>query len=113
MLRYVHSQTFQIVMTNTPDFSTPAPGTLLRHTDGGCYRFHGLARHSESLEWLCIYEHLWPFAPGWWARPAAEWAGRFTPMTAEALETARAQDRLTAQAAVTQHKAARRAAAQR
>lgn len=100
-------------MSDTPDFSTPAPGTLLRHTDGGCYRFHGLARHSDTQEWLCIYEHLWPFAPGWWARPAHEWAGRFTPITAQALATALAGDRAVAQDAVTHHKAARRAAATR
>ncbi len=41
-----------------------------RHYKGGLYRFIGLSRHSETLEPMVTYEHLWPHEQGLWNRPA-------------------------------------------
>jgi hypothetical protein len=58
-----------------------------RHYKGGLYRLIGVAKHSETLEPLVVYEHLWPHAPGLWVRPEAMFHGtladgslRFTPL---------------------------------
>lgn len=40
-----------------------------RHYKGGEYRVLGLARHSETLEPLVIYQALYGEC-GWWVRPA-------------------------------------------
>ncbi|WP_415908676.1 DUF1653 domain-containing protein [Oleiharenicola sp. Vm1] len=58
--------------------SEPRPG-LYRHYKGNPYRVHGLARHSETLEVLVVYEALYG-AGGTWVRPAA--------MFVESVETA-------------------------
>jgi hypothetical protein len=42
-----------------------------RHYKGGLYRYVGEARHSETMEALVVYEHLWPKERGLWVRPAA------------------------------------------
>jgi hypothetical protein len=85
---------------------------LFRHQDGGIYRFLFISKHTDDLAELVNYEHIWPFAAGAkWSRPAHEWAGRFTPITASDLAEAQKVDRETAQAAIAQAKAARRAAA--
>ncbi|MDP3069899.1 MAG: DUF1653 domain-containing protein [Opitutaceae bacterium] len=61
----------------------PRPG-LYRHYKGQEYRVTGLARHSETLEPLVIYQALYG-ARGMWVRPAAmfgetvEIAGRRVP----------------------------------
>lgn len=58
-----------------------------RHYKGGLYRVVGTARHSETLEPMVVYEHLWPHEPGLWVRPAEMFHGkledgrvRFTPL---------------------------------
>jgi len=58
-----------------------------RHYKGGLYRVVGVAKHSESLEPLIVYEHLWPNPPGLWVRPQEMFEGRiedgrlrFTPL---------------------------------
>ncbi len=58
-----------------------------RHYKGGLYRFVGLARHSETLEPMVVYEHLWPHEHGLWVRPAEMFHGtlddgtiRFKPL---------------------------------
>lgn len=40
-----------------------------RHYKGGLYRKIGIARHSETLEDVVLYEHLWPHPRGLWVRP--------------------------------------------
>lgn len=42
-------------------------GGIYRHYKGKTYKVHDLARHSESLEWLVIYECLYenPSAKIW------------------------------------------------
>ncbi len=62
----------------------PRPGRY-RHFKGHEYRVIGLARHSESLEPLVVYEPLYGEG-GLWVRPAAmfsEWVagpdGRLVP----------------------------------
>ncbi len=47
----------------------PRPG-LYRHYKGGEYRVVGIARHSETLEPLVVYEALYG-GRGLWVRPAA------------------------------------------
>lgn len=90
---------------------TLQPGQLIRHQDGGIYRYHSTALHTDDKAELVVYEHVWPFDAGQlWARPAYEWPSRFTPITTTDLREAQKQDRLAAQAAVTNAKATRRAA---
>jgi hypothetical protein len=47
----------------------PRPG-LYRHYKGNAYRVLGLARHSETLEPLVVYQALYG-EHGLWVRPAA------------------------------------------
>lgn len=110
-------------MSNTPNSnptSDQTPGAdqhpdgaaLYRHQDGGIYRFVGMASHTTDLADLVIYEHIWPFALGVkWARPAAEWASRFKPISQQEMLQALQEDRITAQHVIIQAKAARRARA--
>lgn len=49
--------------------SEPRPG-LYRHYKGNEYRVLGLARHSETLEPLVVYDALYG-ERGRWVRPAA------------------------------------------
>ena len=48
--------------------SEPRPG-LYRHYKGNEYRVLSIARHSETLEPLVIYQALYG-ERGWWVRPA-------------------------------------------
>ena len=41
-----------------------------RHFKGGEYRVHGVARHSETGEWLAVYTPLYGEG-GLWVRPLA------------------------------------------
>lgn len=50
----------------------PKPG-LYRHYKGNEYRVLGLARHSETLEALVVYQALYG-ERGLWVRPAAMWS---------------------------------------
>ena len=52
--------------------SEPQPGRY-RHYKGGEYRVLGLARHSETLEPVVVYETLYGDR-GLWVRPAAMFA---------------------------------------
>lgn len=81
-----------------------------RHTDGGLYRFVADARHSEDQSAVVVYEHLWPFTPGVWVRPAQEFQERFAPIEEAFVQAAMQGDRTAAQEAVNSAKAARRAA---
>ena len=49
--------------------SEPRPGRY-RHYKGGEYRVLGIARHSETLEPLVVYQPLYGES-GLWVRPAA------------------------------------------
>lgn len=63
--------------------AAPNPG-LYRHYKGNDYRVVGLARHSETMEVLVVYQALYG-ERGLWVRPAAmfvetvEVAGRVVP----------------------------------
>ncbi|WP_063899452.1 DUF1653 domain-containing protein [Burkholderia ubonensis] len=92
------------------DTDSLRPGQLVRHQDGGIYRYHSTARHTDDQSELVVYEHVWPFDAGQlWARPAHEWPSRFQPITNDELREAQQQNRLEAQTSVTNAKAARRA----
>ena len=45
----------------------PTPG-LYRHYKDNPYRVHGVALHSETREWLVVYEALYGDG-GWFVRP--------------------------------------------
>lgn len=47
------------------------PG-LYRHFKGGEYRVLFLARHSETEEWMVVYQALYG-EKGIWVRPASMW----------------------------------------
>ncbi|HVZ66382.1 MAG TPA: DUF1653 domain-containing protein [Lacunisphaera sp.] len=71
-------------MSDLPPLPTePRPG-LYRHYKGNDYRVLGLARHSETLDPLVVYQALYG-ERGLWVRPAAmftetvEVAGRRVP----------------------------------
>ena len=53
---------------------TPAisPG-LYRHYKGQLYQVFSFARHSETREWMVVYQALYGDF-GWWVRPAAMFA---------------------------------------
>lgn len=97
-------------MSQAQSSNNPAPGSLYRHVDGGIYRVLAVATHSEDLSLVVVYEHVWPFTNKAWVRPLEEWPSRFTHITRQDLLTAMAGNREQAQEAITQHKAARRAA---
>jgi len=60
-------------MSDLPPLPTePKPG-LYRHYKGNDYRVTGLARHSETLEPLVVYQALYG-ERGLWVRPAAMFA---------------------------------------
>jgi hypothetical protein len=56
-------------MNETPLPTEPRPGRY-RHYKGNEYRVLGLARHSETLEPLVVYQALYG-ERGLWVRPAA------------------------------------------
>lgn len=60
-------------MSDLPPLPTePKPG-LYRHYKGNEYRVLGLARHSETLEPLVVYQALYG-ERGTWVRPAGMWS---------------------------------------
>lgn len=92
--------------------NAPKQGQLVRHIDGGIYRFVGLSQHTDDQSLMYNYHHIWPFEQSVipWARPSDQWGSRFVPITEQDLEEAMRQDRAQAQQAVLEAKAARRAA---
>lgn len=56
--------------------AVPLPGRY-RHYKGGQYQVLGLARHSETLEPLVVYQALYG-ERGLWVRPAAMWTETVT-----------------------------------
>lgn len=78
-------------LTNqTEEYMTEADARRIathEHYKGGLYRVIGEARHSETEEWLVVYEQLWPKARGLWVRPREMFHGnledgtvRFRPL---------------------------------
>ncbi len=62
-------------MSDLPALPTEPTLGLYRHYKGNDYRVIGLARHSETLEPMAVYEALYGEG-GLWVRPAAmfrEW----------------------------------------
>jgi len=49
----------------------PKPG-FYRHYKGNLYQVFGMARHSETEEWLVVYQALYA-ERGYWVRPLALW----------------------------------------
>lgn len=66
-----------------PKPAEPCPG-LYRHYKDNAYRVHGLALHTETNEWMVVYEALYG-SGGMFVRPAAmfvetvEVAGKHVP----------------------------------
>lgn len=52
------------------------PGDIWQHFKGGKYRIIAVAKHSETLEDLVIYEALYENVTSkYWARPLADFLG--------------------------------------
>lgn len=51
--------------------NAPSPG-IYRHYKGAQYRVLGMARHSETEEWLVVYQALYG-EHGFWVRPLTLW----------------------------------------
>lgn len=85
------------------------PPIYYRHIDGGYYRLICHAKHSDDLAEQVVYEHLWPFAPGYWVRPLSEFQRRFTPVAESEWLEAQKQPRAAAQEHISRQKAERRA----
>jgi hypothetical protein len=49
----------------------PTPG-IYKHYKGNLYQVLGLARHSETEEWLVVYQALYG-EKGYWLRPLTLW----------------------------------------
>lgn len=56
--------------------TTLKPG-VYRHFKGNLYRLLYVARHSETLEYMVVYQALYG-ERGIWVRPAAMWTERVT-----------------------------------
>jgi len=56
---------------NTPPAGAPGAGTY-RHYKGPLYRVLGTAQHSETDEWMVIYQALYG-EKGFWVRPLSLW----------------------------------------
>ena len=50
----------------------PRPG-IYRHFKGNLYRLVAIARHSETLEEMAVYQALYGDR-GFWVRPASMWS---------------------------------------
>ena len=61
------------MQNHPPKPAEPRPG-LYRHYKGNPYRVTGLALHSETREWLMVYEALYGDG-GLFVRPAAMFTG--------------------------------------
>ena len=48
------------------------PPGRYRHFKGGAYEVLGIARHSETEEWMVVYQALYG-ERGIWVRPAGMW----------------------------------------
>lgn len=57
-------------------FPEPKPG-VYRHFKGNLYRVIGVARHSETLEPLVVYQALYG-ERGLWVRPLSMWSESVT-----------------------------------
>ena len=55
---------------SAPD-NAPVPG-IYKHYKGNLYQVFGLARHSETEEWLVVYQALYA-ERGYWVRPLSIW----------------------------------------
>lgn len=51
--------------------NAPTPG-IYKHYKGNLYQVLGLARHSETEEWLVVYQALYA-ERGYWLRPLSLW----------------------------------------
>jgi hypothetical protein len=93
--------------------AAPRRGQLVRHTDGGIYRFVGLSQSTEDQSLWHLYDHVWPFDASLipWSRPSEQWESRFVVISERDLAEAMKQDRFQAQVAIQEAKAARRAKA--
>lgn len=54
-----------------PPKDAPVPG-IYKHYKGPEYRVLGMARHSETEEWMVVYQALYG-SRGYWLRPLVLW----------------------------------------
>lgn len=79
------------MQTNTlPPENAPSPG-LYKHYKGNLYQVLGMARHSETEEWLVVYQALYA-EKGFWLRPLSIW---LEPVTQEGVDPQNAVTRFS------------------
>ena len=59
------------IYVDNPTNDTPVPG-IYKHYKGKHYQVLGMARHSETAEWLVAYQALYG-EKGYWLRPLSLW----------------------------------------
>ena len=57
-------------MEQSPQITPAISPGLYRHYKGQLYQVFSVARHSETREWMVVYQALYGDF-GWWVRPAA------------------------------------------
>ena len=60
-------------MEQSPQITPAISPGLYRHYKGQLYQVFSVARHSETREWMVVYQALYGDF-GWWVRPAAMFA---------------------------------------
>lgn len=83
-------------------------GHYYQHRYGGVYQVLNRATHTETGESLIIYEHVYPFDRGVWARPESMWTpDRFRHVGTEELQQLLRKNQLQFQQEINAAKAAK------
>ncbi|ASJ75239.1 DUF1653 domain-containing protein [Granulosicoccus antarcticus] len=69
--------------------NAPVPG-IYRHYKGSQYQVLGMARHSETEEWLVVYQALYA-ERGFWLRPLSLWLEPVTVNSDDSNHASRAE----------------------
>lgn len=76
-----------------------------QHRYGGVYLCYGLGLSTVDKSEHVVYQHVYPFEPGIWIRPASEWTeDRFKLLTLYEMGTLLGKDRNAFQAEITYNK---------
>lgn len=82
-------------MKMEPEYSltpaaAPVPG-IYKHYKGSRYQVLGMARHSETEEWLVVYQALYA-ERGFWVRPLSLWLEPVTRASDDSAHGSSAKD---------------------
>ena len=88
----------------------PPNSDLFLHVDGGLYRLWGQVKSADTGEPLVLYEHLYPFEPGFWTRSLDQFQLRFARVDAKWAQHVQDIPAHKLRQIVDEHRARRRAA---